>query len=254
MKIVLTFDVERDIPNVLNTYLGVKVGLFKILKLLDEYNIKGTFFCTGNVAIAYPEYIKLIERRNHEIACHSLNHERLSRLNFEECHNSIYQNKKILQETCPNSKIIGFRAPYLSPPKFLLKVLNNLGFGYDSSFKFKFNRIKKNNITTEQIQEFYPQNLHLRFPFYHTVLKKLNFKKKALVFLFHPIEAINMKKLISSQIDKLNLFKDLIIRPDRWINTGNLFVSKIRHFIDEVLSKKGDFVTMKQLLTKRQTN
>ncbi len=251
MKIALTFDIERDIPNVLDTYLGVKVGLIKILELLDEYNIKGTFFCTGNVAIAYPEYIKLIERKNHEIACHSLNHERLSRLNFRDCRNLIYQNKKILQETCSNSKIIGFRAPYLSPPKFLFNILNNLGFSYDSSFKFH-NRIEKNKINAEQIQEFYPLNLYLRFPFYHFFLKKLIFKKKVLVLFFHPFEAINMKKLISSQINKFNLFKDFIIRPDRWMNTGNLFISKFRHFINEVISMKANFVTLKQLLFERQ--
>ena len=31
MKIALTFDIERDIPNFLDTYFGVKIGLIKIL-------------------------------------------------------------------------------------------------------------------------------------------------------------------------------------------------------------------------------
>ena len=63
MKIVLTFDIERDIPNILNTYYGVKVGLLKILKLLDNFNINATFFCTGHVAEHLPEYIRLIEQK-----------------------------------------------------------------------------------------------------------------------------------------------------------------------------------------------
>ena len=35
MKIALTFDIESDNPNFLDTYFGLKVGLVKILKILD---------------------------------------------------------------------------------------------------------------------------------------------------------------------------------------------------------------------------
>jgi len=247
MKIALTFDIERDIPNILNTYEGVKVGLIKILEILDEYKIKGTFFCTGNVAITFPEYIRLIECKGHEIACHGFNHERLNILNFKECQELIYQNKKVIQEICHNSKIIGFRAPYLKPPKFLFAILDNLGFKYDSSFKFRY-KIDKNQKREKNIQEFYPLNSLLRFPPGHYLLKKFIFKKKLAVLYFHPFEAINMKRLLSCQISELNLFKDFILRPDRWINTGSIFISKTRYFIEEALSMKAEFVTLKQLI------
>ncbi len=135
MKIALTFDIERDIPNFLDTYVGVKVGLLKILKILDNFKVKGTFFCTGNVVEHLPEHIRLIERKGHEIACHGLNHERLDKLNFKKCQEIIYQNKKIIENTCQNSEIIGFRAPKLKTPKFLFRALNNLGFKYDSSIR-----------------------------------------------------------------------------------------------------------------------
>ena len=45
MKIALTFDIERDIPNFLDTDFGLKIGLIKILNLLDDFQIKSTFFC-----------------------------------------------------------------------------------------------------------------------------------------------------------------------------------------------------------------
>ena len=133
MKIALTFDIERDNPNFLDTYFGLKVGLVEILKILDKFNIKGTFFCTGKVAEQLPEAIRLIERKGHEIACHSLNHERLTQLTFKKCYEVIHQNKILIENITQNSEIIGFRAPYLRPPKFLFKILNNLGFKYDSS-------------------------------------------------------------------------------------------------------------------------
>ena len=77
MKIALTFDVERDFPYILDTFLGVRVGLVNILKALDKFKIGSTFFCTGNVVERFPEIIRLIDSKGHEIACHSLNHEHM---------------------------------------------------------------------------------------------------------------------------------------------------------------------------------
>lgn len=55
MRIVLTFDVERDISGVSNSYFGVKIRLLKILNFLDEFNINSTFFCTGDITELLPE-------------------------------------------------------------------------------------------------------------------------------------------------------------------------------------------------------
>ena len=125
MKIALTFDIESDNPNFLDTYFGLKVGLVKILKILDTFNIKGTFFCTGRVAEQLPETIRLIECRGHEIACHGLNHERLTKLTYQKCYEIIHQSKILIEKACQISEIIGFRAPYLRPPKFLFRILKN---------------------------------------------------------------------------------------------------------------------------------
>lgn len=248
MKIVLTFDIERDIPNVLNTYFGVKVGLLKILKLLDNFNINATFFCTGNVAEHLPEYIRLIERKGHEIACHGLSHERLNHLDFKKCHEAISQNKKIIENTCQNSEIIGFRSPYLNPPHYLFKVLNNLGFKYDSSIKShkKAQYYQKCNYGT---QEFPPSNFNIffRFPMNFSFLLKWIFKKKLIILCFHPKEVINMKDVIRNQMSAFNKFLNLSYRPDRWFNTGDIFNTKIHNFIKNSLLKKAEFLTLKQL-------
>ena len=55
MKIVLTFDIERNIPRVFNSYFGVRIGLLKILNFLDELNVNSTFFCTGDITEHLPE-------------------------------------------------------------------------------------------------------------------------------------------------------------------------------------------------------
>ena len=252
MKIALTFDVERDIPNVLDTYYGVRFGLLKILKILDHFNIKGTFFCTGNVVEHQPDYIRIIERKGHEIACHSLNHERLNQLNFKKCQEIIYQNKKIIEDTCQNSEAIGFRAPYLRPPKFLFRVLNKLGFKYDSSIKSP-KKLKYYQGNDYQIQEFHPSNLNIffRLPMGYSFLRKGFVKKKSLILCFHPWEAVNIKNLMFNQVNTFNRFKNILFRRDRVGNTGNTFITRIRNFIKESVSKKAEFVSLNQLIIER---
>ena len=252
MKIALTFDIERDIPTVLDTYFGVKVGLLKILQILDDFNIKGTFFCTGNVVEHLPEHIKLIERKGHEIACHSLNHEPLNQLNFKECQDIIHQNKKIIEKTCPNSEIIGFRAPKLRPPKFLFKILSNLGFKYDSSIrspeKLRYYQTKDN-----QIQEFHPSNFNILFRLPHPIgdslIRKWIFKKELVILFFHPFEAIDMKNLIFTTKNVSGIFKNVLFRPDRLSHTGNKFNTGLSNFIKESISRKAEFVCLNQLIS-----
>ncbi|NVM38080.1 MAG: polysaccharide deacetylase family protein [Candidatus Lokiarchaeota archaeon] len=248
MKIALTYDIERDIPNVLDTFFGVKIGLIKILKLLDNYNIKGTFFCTGTVADKQPWAINTIESKGHEIACHSLNHERLNKLSFEECKEIISINKKIIEKKCQKSEIIGFRAPYLKPPKFLFRVLTDLGFKYDSSISTR-KKVQYYQTNRFEIQEFHPMDIYtvFRLPLSSFLLRKWILKKELIVLYFHSWEAIDIKSLMCN----LNLFKNSSYRIDRWINTGDSFIITLNKFINEAISKKAEFCTLKQFITKK---
>lgn len=252
MKIALTFDIERDNPNFLDTYFGLKVGLVEILKILDKFNIKGTFFCTGKVAEQLPESIRLIERKGHEIACHSLNHERLTQLTFKKCYEVIHQNKILIENITQNSEIIGFRAPYLRPPKYLFRILKNLGFKYDSSIKSP-KMLKNYHINNSQIQEFHPSNLSIffRLPMSYSYLRKRIFKEKLVILYFHPWEAINMKEIILKQSNTFNIFKNIVFRPDRGCNTGRKFIIRFENFIKESISKNAEFIMLKELLSEQ---
>ncbi|MFW9900684.1 MAG: polysaccharide deacetylase family protein, partial [Candidatus Thorarchaeota archaeon] len=202
MKIALTIDIERDIPFVLDSFFGVIEGIPRILELLDCYNLKCTFFCTGNIAKKFPESIRTIESKGHEIACHGLTHERLNKLEFDKCQDVISKNKEILEKICLSSKIIGFRAPYLKPPDFLFKILYNLGFHYDSSFKS--NRKNSLNISNPySIREFQPLDISLRMPFGYNILKRKVLKNDLVVLYFHPSEIIDIKNLMVTHKSRL---------------------------------------------------
>ncbi|MHA2288620.1 MAG: polysaccharide deacetylase family protein [Promethearchaeota archaeon] len=252
MKIVLTFDIERDIPGVFNSFLGVRFGLSKILELLDEFNIKGTFFCTGTIIQSFPEYIKLIESKKHEIGCHSFSHERLNRLDYDTCLKSIRQNKRILEKYCQRSEIIGFRAPYLKPPLFLNNILAELGFRYDSSSN-PLKKLKGYQFDDSEIREFPPSNLNafLRLPLNLRMLFNRIYKRELTILYFHPWEAINMKTLILDQKSPFIRYKNLLFRPDRWFKTGDEFIYRLRAFITRALSRNLPFVTLKDLVERR---
>jgi peptidoglycan/xylan/chitin deacetylase (PgdA/CDA1 family) len=249
MKTALTFDVERDFPYVLDTFFGVENGIVRILKMLDNFNIACTFFCTGRVVERFPDIIRLIDQMGHEIACHSLNHEHLRDLSFNECKNVILHNKELIEDVCQNSEVLGFRAPYLRPPLFLFEILSDLGFKYDSSIKSP-SKLRIYQTTKPQIREFHPLGFStlLRLPLGYTGYRNWIFKKKLAVLYFHPWEATYMREEILKRLQGFNKFRQVLLRPDRVINTGVKFINKITRFIEDSLSRGTEFVTLKSVL------
>lgn len=86
MKIALTFD---DGPHPRYTP--------RILEILDEYGIKATFFTVGINAYYYPEALRMVAERGHEIGNHTYSHPRVSSVDqsklgdeIELCEETIY--------------------------------------------------------------------------------------------------------------------------------------------------------------------
>jgi peptidoglycan/xylan/chitin deacetylase (PgdA/CDA1 family) len=117
-----------------------KKGLQKILELLEKYDIYATLFYearTAQMLIESGMYLPKLSER-HEIACHSLKHEdflgKVSGIPMEEksIEESIGKAKEILAKIFKR-EIKGFRAPYTRINRTVVKVLEQLGFQYDSS-------------------------------------------------------------------------------------------------------------------------
>ena len=56
----------------------------KILEILEENNVKITFFMVGNWIEKYPEAVKKIYEAGHEIGTHSDTHPHVNNLSYEE--------------------------------------------------------------------------------------------------------------------------------------------------------------------------
>jgi peptidoglycan/xylan/chitin deacetylase (PgdA/CDA1 family) len=111
----------------------------RTLDLLDNFGITATFFIVADVVDHYPGLIKSIAERGHEIACHGLHHEctidpdtKKPRFSREEYANHLLRAKQKL-EAASGKKVSGYRAPGAYIAGWVIDVLEEVGFNYDSS-------------------------------------------------------------------------------------------------------------------------
>ena len=83
----------------------------ELLDILDKYNVKTTFFLVGEWVEKYPESVKEIANRGHDVENHSSTHPHMTQLSTDDMNTQIKScNEKIQELTgkCPTL----FRAPY----------------------------------------------------------------------------------------------------------------------------------------------
>ncbi|MHA1801788.1 MAG: polysaccharide deacetylase family protein [Candidatus Heimdallarchaeaceae archaeon] len=138
--VCLTFDFDADSTQfrlgedpvrVSKGQFAVQRGLSRILKLLNKYEIKSTFFVCGWVAENYPGHIDEINTAEHEIAAHGYLHENLDKLEFNEEIIVHEHTNQILEGMV--GRVRGFRAPYWKLSKNTLSIISEMGYVYDSS-------------------------------------------------------------------------------------------------------------------------
>lgn len=142
-KILLSFDLEEfDLPSEYgqkiekNTQMRIsKLGLLKIMKILEEFSIKATFFVTSDFALRNKKLIKDLSKK-HEIASHSLNHSSFSNGDIE-------RSKRILEKMI-GKKVYGFRMPRLK--EINTEEVKKAGYIYDSSLNPTFIPGRYNNL------------------------------------------------------------------------------------------------------------
>jgi hypothetical protein len=106
-----------------------------ILNVLDELNLKITFFIVGKDTESEEnrKYLRMITDRGHEVGNHSYHHESwLQTYSYEKIENEIIIAEKAIEDTT-GQKPIGFRGPGFSWSADLLKVLEKRGYKYDAS-------------------------------------------------------------------------------------------------------------------------
>ncbi|MDP3686482.1 MAG: DUF3473 domain-containing protein [Sulfurimicrobium sp.] len=91
----------------------VEENIERILKLLDEGDVKATFFTLGWIAERYPAMVRRIVENGHELASHGYAHLRASDQKAEEFLDDITRSKALLEDI-GGQKVLGYRAPSFS--------------------------------------------------------------------------------------------------------------------------------------------
>lgn len=98
-----------------------------ILNTLDKYNIKTTFFLVGFWVDKYPEKVKEIYERGHEIGNHSSNHPRMSTLNEQQITDELMKtHEKIKAITGTDASV--FRPPFGDYDNLLIETCKENGY------------------------------------------------------------------------------------------------------------------------------
>lgn len=109
--------------------------LSRILDLLEQQGIKAAFFCVGRLATDFPEVVKRIVEKGHEVGCHSNTHQWLNKMTEEECREDTRQAVDALEQ-CIGDKVVSYRAPAFSigeKNKWAFEVLAECGIERDAS-------------------------------------------------------------------------------------------------------------------------
>ena len=138
---ILTFDIEEwalakaggwGTPE---RYAEFDAYMEKILDALDQRDIKATFFCTGLMAEGFPQVVKLIQSRGHEIGCHSYHHTWMNKMSEDEAREDTHAAVTELEQ-CIGQKVLSYRAPAFSigeNNKWMFEILAENGISTDAS-------------------------------------------------------------------------------------------------------------------------
>lgn len=99
----------------------------QLLKILDDANIKATFFLVGKMVEKYPKLLKEIHKKGHEIANHTYNHKNLKTLSTTEIISELSRTRLLIKD------IIGVDTYLYTPPggqynSRVIKEANSCGY------------------------------------------------------------------------------------------------------------------------------
>ncbi len=98
-----------------------------LLDILERQNVTATFFFTGGWVQNFPEDVKTILSKGHEVGNHSENHKQMSKLSLEECKKELQiVHDKVKELT--GLEMTVFRPPFGDYNDTVIKAAGELGY------------------------------------------------------------------------------------------------------------------------------
>ncbi|ABK43109.1 polysaccharide deacetylase [Magnetococcus marinus MC-1] len=113
----------------------VEANTERLLGLLDEAGVQGTFFTLGWVAERFPQLVRRIVAQGHELASHGYSHVRVDRQDAAHFRQDVLRTKHLLEDV-GGVPVVGYRASTYSihaQTLWALPILKETGHHYSSS-------------------------------------------------------------------------------------------------------------------------
>lgn len=146
-EILVNYDVDLDaVAGWLGTYGGEdspndisrgifagEVGTPRLLNLFDKYGIKTSWFVPGHSIESFPEEVKEIAKRGHEIGLHGYSHENPMLMTPHQEEEVLLKCISLIEKIA-NKRPTGYGAPWWELSDVTNELLMKNGITYDHSF------------------------------------------------------------------------------------------------------------------------
>ena len=216
---------------------GTKQGVPRILDMLDTHGVRATFFIPGVIAERYPDVVREIGRRGHEIGFHGYLHEEFPDTTYEEEDATMSRCEKIIYDLT-GQKIVGHRGPGGVIHDYSLKLLLEHGYIYSSNWRdsdgpfihkidgkeIPLVELPKDSIFDDTAYDFYtdsaPERYELKSPgemfeIWKDEFDSLAVENRMINFVLHP--------QFVGRVSRVNMLSDLIgymLSNGAWIDTN----------------------------------
>ena len=121
---------ERDLANESFFEYGSRVGVWRLMNILDEYDVKGTFFCCALALERNPQVGPEIVRRGHEVFGHGYRWEEYFKMDREAEREAIRKSVESITRTT-GQRPLGWYTRYGPSVNMRELVVEEGGFLYD---------------------------------------------------------------------------------------------------------------------------
>ena len=141
MMNIISFDIEewfieqQYFGNRSEQYSFLSKYLENLVAKLDEKELKATFFCVGGMAREFPNVVKEIQKRGHDIGCHSDMHLWMNKMSEAEAREDTYKAVDSIEQLI-GQKVLSYRAPAFTigdSNKWMFDILVENGIEIDAS-------------------------------------------------------------------------------------------------------------------------